>query len=69
MRKYQNCLTRGHQISERRLNLMKERAKFSDYIVLPTKFSFPRVVRVMHIVIGFVSKTRRARRLCGKLLA
>ena len=69
MRKYQNCLTRGHQISERRLDLMEERAEFSDYIILPTKFSFPRLVRVMSIVIGLVFKTRRARRLVGKLLA
>ena len=66
--KVPELLTRGHQVSERRLNLMQERAEYSDYIILPTKFSFPRVVRVMSIVIGFVSKTRRARRLVGKLL-
>ena len=67
--KVPELLTRGHQVSERRLNLMEERAEYSKYLILPTKFSFPRVVRLMSIVIGFVSRTRKARRLCGKLLA
>ena len=66
--KVPELLTRGHQVSEKRLGLMEQRAEYSQYLVLPTKFSFPKVVRIMSIVIGFVSKLRKGRKMVGRLL-
>ena len=39
-------LTRGHVLNQRRIFLIQERASFSQYLVLPTKFSFSRIVRI-----------------------
>ena len=67
--KVPELLTRGHHVNERRLGLLEERAEFSQYLILPTKFSFPKVVRIMSIVVGFVSKLRKNRIMLGHLLA
>ena len=67
--KIPELLTRGHPVNERRLSLLEERAEFSQYLILPTKFSFPKVVRIMSIVVGFVSKCRKGRKMMGQLLA
>ena len=67
--KVPELFTRGHHLVETRLSLLEERAEFSQYIVLPTKFSFPKVVRITSLAIGFVSKTRKGKRTLGLLLA
>ena len=45
-------------MSMKRLGLLKERAENSQYLIFPTKYSFPKVVRIMSIVTGFVYKVR-----------
>ena len=52
-------LTRGHQVHVGRISKLEERAKFTDYLVMPTKFSFPVVVRIQSLVIKFVTKFSR----------
>ena len=61
-------LTRGHVVSPRRVDLIEERATYSKYLLLPTKFSFPKVVRIYSIVLSFVSNCRRGKILLSKLL-
>ena len=64
--KVPDLLTRGHQVCERRVELIEKRAEFSKYVILPTKYSFPKLVRIMSMVAGFVSKCRKGRkRLVG----
>ena len=53
-------LTRGHVLNQRRLSLIQERASFSQYLLVPTKFSFRRTVRVYSYVFSFIYKLRRA---------
>ena len=67
--KVPELLTRGHHVNEKRLGLLEERAEFSQYLVLPTKYPFPKVVRIMSIVVGFISKLRKGRKILGHLLA
>ena len=67
--KVPELLSRGHHISEKRLGLIEQRAEFSQYLILPTQFSFPKVVRIMSLVIGFVSKMRKNMRMVGQLLS
>ena len=47
---------------------MEERANFSRYLVLPTKYSFPKVVRILGYVMAFVSKARKNKPMNGDLL-
>ena len=61
-------LTRGHAVNQSRLSLLEERSKFSKYLMLPTKYSFPKVVRIYSIICCFVSKARKNRKLVGALL-
>ena len=61
-------LTRGHVINERRVGLLEERANLSQYLVLPTKFTFVRVVRITSYVMMFVTKARKGRRTMSRLL-
>ena len=49
-------LTRGHILNQRRISLIQERASYSQYLLLPTKFTFRRSVRVYSYVISFVFK-------------
>ena len=53
-------LTRGHVLNQRRLSLIQERASFSQYLLVPTKLSFRRTVRVYSYVFSFIYKLRRA---------
>ena len=66
--KVPELLTRGHAVTERRLGLLEQRAEFSKYLVLPTRYCFPKVVRILSIVFGFISKARRGRKMTGSLL-
>ena len=58
----------GNKVSETRLKKLQERAEYSEYLVLPTKHSFPRTVRIYGYVINFVRKARRGRKMLGELL-
>ena len=51
-------LTRGHVVNQGRLALIEERAQFSNYLIVPTKFSFPRTVRIYGYVMMFVTKCK-----------
>ena len=45
-------------VNERRVTLIEERAQFSQYLVLPTKFRFPKLVRILSHVMAFIFKCR-----------
>lgn len=51
-------LTRGHQLNEKRVSKLQLRASFSDYLVLPTKFGFRKLVRIYSYLISFCSKLK-----------
>ena len=53
-------LTRGHVLNQKRINLIQERASFSQYLMLPTRFSFRKTVRIYSYVFAFISKLRNA---------
>ena len=61
-------LTKGHVVNEKRVGLIEERAEFSKYLIIPTKYSFPKVVRIMSYVFSFISKIKRNRKLLSRLL-
>ena len=61
-------ITRGHAVNIGRVELLEERAQFSNYLVLPTKYSFPAVVRIYTYIMAFTSKCRRGRKFIGELL-
>ena len=42
-----------------RVDKIKQRAEFSNYLVVPTKFGFRKLVRVLSLVLKFVGKCRR----------
>ena len=56
------------KVSELRKSKLEERAGFSKYIILPTKYSFPKTVRIYGYVLCFIKKARKGRRLMGRLL-
>ena len=66
--KVPEILTRGHVVNERRLGLMEERANYSRYLILPTKFPFPRLVRILSYVMSFICKARKNKKFSGDLL-
>ena len=53
-------LTRGHTLNQRRISLIQERAAFSQYLLLPTRFGFRKTVRIYSYVFAFIVKLRRA---------
>ena len=55
-------------VRDSRVNKLEARAQHSNYLVLPTKHSFPRLVRIHGYVISFVRKARRGRKMLGELL-
>ena len=66
--KIPEVLTRGHVVSTKKVDLMEERAAHAKYLLLPTKFSFPKTVRVYSVVFSFISKCRRGRVILSRLL-
>ena len=66
--KVPEILTRGHIISESRVTKIEERANMSQYLILPTKFNFIKVVRVTSYVMMFVTKARQGRKSLSRLL-
>ena len=55
-------------MSEKRVSMLEERAAHANYLLLPTTFSFPKVVRICSFVFSFVSKCRRGRIVLSRLL-
>ena len=51
--------TRGHFVNEKRVAKLQERAVFSDYLILPTKFGFRKLVRTYSYVMSFISKLKQ----------
>ena len=43
-------LTIGHVVTAKRVNLLEERAAHAKYLILPTKFSFPKTVRLRSLI-------------------
>ena len=54
--------------SELRVNKLEERAVFSRYLVLPTKFKFSTIVRIHAYVMKFIRKVSKGRKMVGPLL-
>ena len=48
-------LTRGHGLNQQRVSQIQKRASLSQYILLPTKFGFRRVVRICSYLVHFVT--------------
>ena len=48
--KIPEVLTRGHVVTAKKVDMIEERAAHSRYLLLPTKFSFPKVVRIYSIM-------------------
>ena len=46
-------------VNDSRVKQLQLRTDFSDYLVLPSKFSFPKVVRILAHVLTFIKKCRR----------
>ena len=59
--KIPEVLTRGHVVSPKRVDLIQERAAHARYLIIPTKFSFQKVVRIYSIVFSFISKCKRGK--------
>ena len=53
-------LTRGHVLNQRRISQIQERASYSQYLLLPTKFTFRKVVRIYSYVLAFVCKIKQS---------
>ena len=56
------------EISEARVKKLQERATFSQYLLLPTKYSFPKVVRIYSYVCRFIRKSLKGKSFAGNLL-
>ena len=49
-------LTKGHALNQQRISQIQRRASFSQYIILPTKLPFRRLVRTYSYVFAFAYK-------------
>ena len=67
--KIPEVLTRGHVVTAKKVDMIEERAAHSKYLLLPTKFSFPKVVRIYSIMFSFISKCRQGKALLSTMLA
>ena len=67
--KVPELLTRGHVINEYRLSEIEKRAKFSQYLVQPTKWGFKKFIKVMSKVFTFLLKCRKGKSFTGPLLS
>ena len=67
--------TRGHTgqsvhiVTESRVKKIQERVNYSNYMLVPTKFSFPKVVRVYGYVCKLIFNARKSKSITGHLLA
>ena len=70
--KVPEILTRGHTLGrglKTSLKKIQERAAVSKYLLLPTTFSFRKVVRIYSTVFSFITKVRKGRKTTSRLLA
>ena len=67
--KMPELLTRGHTINQTRVSEIEKRARFSSYVLLPTKFGFKKYIRVMIVVVKFLVKCRPGKSFTGPLLS
>ena len=67
--KVPEVLTRGHALNQDRISKIEQRAVFSQYIVIPTKYSFKLSFRVTMLVIKFIVRCRRCRPFTGTKLS
>jgi len=56
--KIPEVLTRGHALQQERISKLEERAQYSKYVIIPTKFNFKHSFRVTMLVIKFISLCR-----------
>ena len=66
--KVPEVLTRGHTVTEARVSKIEKRANLSQYLVLPTRFCFSSVVRILSHVMRFVSACRKGKLLLSQML-
>ena len=67
--KVPEILTRGHQVSQKRVAKIEERAAYAKNLILPTAYPFTKLVRVYSIVLSFNSKCIKGREILSRLLA
>ena len=67
--KVPELLTRGHVVNEYRISEIEKRARFSNYLIQPTKWPFKKFVRVMTSVLMFLIKCRKGKPFTGPLLS
>ena len=48
--------------------MMEERATVANYLILPTKYKFPVLVRIYAIVFSYITKCRKGRKILSQLL-
>ena len=51
--KIPEILTRGHEVSQKRVTKIEERAAKVEYLILPTAYTFPKLVRIHSMVFSF----------------
>ena len=57
--KVPEVLTRGHIVNEKRVAKLEERAAFSNYLILPTKFGFRKLIRTYSYIFSFLNKLKQ----------
>ena len=67
--KVPEVLTRGHALNQDRISKMEQRAVFSQYVVIPTKYSFQHSFRVTMMVIKFIVKCSKKKTFNGPKLS
>ena len=61
-------IIKGHALNAGRVDLIQERAEFSAYPMLPTKYPFQKTVRIYTMVMVFISKCRKNKNIMRILL-
>ena len=67
--KMPELLTRGHAINQLRVSEIEKRARFSNYILLPTKYGLRKFVGIMNYVFKFIVKCRKSKPFNGPILS
>ena len=62
-------LTRGHVVNQKRVAEIEKRARFSNYVLLPTRHSFKKFIGIMINIIKFIIKSSNGRPFLGPLLS
>ena len=67
--KVPEVLTRGHNLNLERISKIEERAQFSKYVLVPTKYGFKKSFRIVVIIIKFIVKCRKSTTFTGSKLS